>query len=886
MIEDKFPTIFEIFEETCKKNLQKEAISFKINNTYTCLSYHDLYNLSVYFSHVLQENKIGKNDSVAIILENSLYWPVAFLGIMRIGATAVPLSPQTEEEELTQLISHSEAKIIITSTSIEQRFKGSRRRFSIPILTLDAMVLLERSNLDYQEMPPEKFSSDKIASIVYTSGTTAAPKGVVLTHKNLLANFYSLKKLNLIMPNDCLICILPFHHAYPFMVNLLIPLLTGAKISFPQNLNFEELMECVKKNRVTIFVGVPRIFALLCEKINSTIQSLPAYKRFFLKVSLDLAIELRKSLRINLSKVIMKELHQKFGNYFRFFVSGGAKLNKDVTYDFYKWGFTILEGYGLTESSPVVSFNTPAVTRMGSVGKPIPGVEVRIRGIDETNTGEISVKGENVTSGYYKDTILSQQTIRDGWLFTHDIGYIDNDGFIFITGRKNEIIVLSSGKKINPEDLEVYYSKSPYIKEICIFLPAHDKDLLTAVILPHLEYFQAHGVAQIKDKIRFEIENLSVHLPAYKRIKKYTVINEALPRTLLGKIKRFEIEKKYSNIQAAEEKKAVKELSLEDQLLLSSELCQKIIENLSLKLKRPINLDDHLELDLGLDSLERISLFFELQNLAGFDLDEKAFFYVSTVRDVINRVHAIAETKLQKVEAAGWKKILNGPPSEKIKENISIAQPLLAKTTNVIFFSLLRAISRLFFPIKVKGKENIPKKGPVVFCPNHTSYLDPPLFAVSLGIPTLLHTYFMGFSAYINNPLLSWGKKLFRLIPIDPASNIADTLMACSFVLNNSKALCMFPEGGRSIDGKIKEFKRGVGVLIKELNVDVVPVYIKGAYTAWPPGKILPRPGKIEINFGKRITVEGLTSHQIKDIDIYQNIANNLKQELLKLQEY
>jgi long-chain acyl-CoA synthetase len=722
---------------------------------------------------------------------------------------------------------------------------------------------------------------------VYTSGTTATPKGVILTHENLLSNFESLIQLNLITPDDCLISLLPLHHTYPFMVNLLLPILLGSKISFPLNLNLEEILDCLKKTNVTIFIGVPRIFTLLHEKIKNNLKTIPFFKKHLLQASLSAALFLRKHSQINLSKLLLTELHQKFGTHLRAMASGGAKLNAKVAGDFYKWGFSILEGYGLTETSPVVAFNMPDNFKIGSVGKPIPGVEVKIHEPDQAEIGEIIVKGKNVTSGYYKDSETTRQSIKNGWFFTRDLGYIDKDGFIFITGRKNETIVLSSGKKISPEELETYYSKSPYIKELCVFLPAgaQDKDLLTAVILPNLEYFRSQGMAQIKHRIRIEVENLSLKLPAFKRIKKYIVISENLPKTLLGKLKRFEVAKKYSADAQAIEEREKTELSTEDTLLVSTPLSQKALAHLTQRAKRPVNLDDHLELDLGLDSLERINLFFELKKIAGFELDEQQFFdlSVATVRDILIKLRAAARTLPQKEEHLNWGNILNNTLKKQITTAISIHQSRLAKIANLPFALIIGITARALFLLKVKGKNNIPKKGPFIFCPNHASYLDGPLFASALGFTTQLNTYFLGYSAYFDTPFISWAKHLLRLIPIDPASKLADTLMLCGYVLKNSKILCMFPEGSRSPDGEIKDFKRGIGILIKELNIPVIPVYIKGTHNAWPPGKTLPHPAKVEIIFGKKLTLEGLTRNLNKNVDIYQNIANNLREELLKL---
>ncbi len=875
-------TIFQAFEAVYKKNPEATVIYFKENNDFPSFSYRDLYNRALYAAHLLLENNIKKGDSVAIILENSPFWPVAFLGVTRLGAAAVPLYHELTFEELRQLILHSETQAVLTSANIQLRVKEAVSGLSIPIIVLNDTPQQDK----HETLPKIDISPGDIASIVYTSGTTALPKGVMLSHKNYFSNLESIKQLNLITPDDCLISLLPLYHTYPFMVNLLLPILIGARISFPASLDFTEISLCLQKTRVTVLVGVPRLFTLFYERITQNIKSLTPLKRFFLNAVLGFSLQLRNCCGLNLSKIALKQLHSKFGADLRFMASGGAKLNKDIAFAFYKWGFTILEGYGLTETSPVVSFNAINNFKFGSVGKPIPGVEIKINEPDQYKTGEILVKGGNVTSGYYKDKAFTLESIKDGWFFTRDLGYLDDNGFLFITGRKNETIVLSSGKKISPEELEAYFSKSPYIKEICIFLaPAADnEDFLTAVIYPNLEYCRVQGVSQIKDRVRREIEILSRDLPAYRRLRDYIIVNEGLPKTVLGKVKRYEIEKKYTRkFRNAELKQVIKELSSEDKHFLSSSLCQMVFEHISKTVKRPINLDDHLELDLGMDSLARIDLFFELQKLSGFEMDDKTFSDVFTVRDALNKLKAVSNIKLKKEDNINWGRILNAPFENDVTERISITQTLLAKSANVLLYLPLRLILRCLFLLRVKGRENIPKNGPVIFCPNHSSYLDAPLLAAAIGMPVLLRVYFLGYSAYLDHFFIGWAKKLFRLISIDPSSKLADTLKACSFVLRNSKALCVFPEGARSVNGEIKEFKRGVGILIKELNVPVVPVTIRGTYNAWPTHKTLPKPAKVEIIFGKKMSLEDFIGDKTENLDIYQTIADTLREKVINV---
>ncbi len=887
-MEDGCSNIFEAFLASSNNHPLNTAIYYKKDDHYTTINYHELKNQTINLAFFLSKNNIKKGDCVAIIMENDPSWIIAFFSLMKLGATVAPLNHQLESEEIEAFLKHCQAQFIITSLNSYTRLKKIASLLNITIFPLDFEEVIKKIDISSNSLPSIEIETDSLASIVYTSGTTSTPKGVMLTHKNFLANISSLKKLHLINEKDCLIALLPFYHTYSFMVTMLLPLLTGAKISFPLYYDIQEIMDCMEKTKTTILVGIPRFFELLHRRISKNINQLFLLKRLLLKLLLNLSFPLRKYIKLNISKLIMGELHKRLGRYLRFMVSGGAKLNEKIAWDFYKWGFTILEGYGLTETSPVVSFNTPQSNKIGSVGKTISGVEVKIINSDENKEGEILIKGNNVTKGYYKEEKYTKEVIKDGWLYTGDIGYLDKDGFLYIKGRKKELIVLSSGKKINPDDLEAHYLKSPYIEEICIFLSqdnlSKEKEILTAAILPNYHHFRTHHIQQVKDKIRFEIENISRSLPSYKRIKKYVIIGEKLPRTPLGKIKRYEVNQKYSLVYTPEK---TPHLIPQDKYLLNSPLCQKALEYLKKELNHPVNLDDHLELDLGLDSLEQIELLLGFQKVTGIRINDEDALGIFTVRDALKKLHILSLEKktTPTTPSTKWQEILSQYPHS-ITKLISIKQNLIIKSVNFIIGIFLNMIIRIFFLLEVKNKKNLPLNGPYIIAPNHTSYLDGFIIATALWPQIINNVYFLGYSGYFQHPLIAWTVKLFRFVSIDPILHLVESMQACAYILKNSKILCMFPEGVRSSDGKIKQFKKGIGILAKELKVPIVPVYIKGTFSAWPRYRLLPKPAKIKIIFGKKITPEELLLEKEETIDEYETIINNLRNKILDLTKY
>jgi len=330
--------IFLVFKEIVIKRKEAPALFFKKNNKYQCLSYEELYEKAVNFGNFLLEKGINPQDKVAILLENSFLWPISFMGIMYAKAVVVPLNYLASEEELNYLLTHSESRILLTTFNLYSKAKEITRNLNCQIIVLEEDLFEKEPGAEI-DMDFSDTEKDKIALLVYTSGTTSTPKGVMLTHHNLLSNMRSLLKLNILKPTDCFISILPLYHSYPFLTNLLLPLLSGAKISYPSQIEADAILECIQKTGVTIFVGVPRLFSLFHEKISSQLKKHPFW--FLLNPLLNIFLPLRK-WNINLAKILLSPLHKKFSKV-RLFISGGAKLDIKVAKDFYKWGFTLLK---------------------------------------------------------------------------------------------------------------------------------------------------------------------------------------------------------------------------------------------------------------------------------------------------------------------------------------------------------------------------------------------------------------------------------------------------------------------------------------------------------------------------------------------------------------
>jgi len=729
-------------------------------------------------------------------------------------------------------------------------------------------------------------SETDTASLIYTSGTTAKPKGVVLSHYNFCSNFRGINQLNICSCGDNFLSILPLFHTYAFMVTFLLPLLMGAKITYAKSFKPQDLARIIKETQISVLVGVPQLFSLIHRAIFEKLDKIPRLIRFLIM------------------PLVRNKVRHEFGKNLRLLISGGARLDVCVGRDLFSLGVKFIEGYGLTETSPVATFNPPEKTKFGSVGKPLPGVQVRILDPDESGVGQVLIKGPNVMQGYFKRPDLTNEVLsKDGWFNSQDLGRIDKHGYLFLTGRKKDVIVLASGKNIYPTELEEYYNQSSKIKEICILQKLQEQfgkqqALLFALVVPDFEYFRKQNKVNIQENIRWELENLSAKLPPYKRILGFAISKQELPRTRLRKIKRHQINQKLLN-EAGKEQIKKEELSLEDKVILSSDAAQKTIKYLFRQLNKRVDLDSHLEIDLGIDSLGRVELSAGLERLFLIKIPHGYINKALTVKDIIINVEQARSEVTDTIDSYEiqtqdtWDKILSQDvPLETLKK-IKINSGVFDKLLTGLFKCLFSLAFGAFWHLETKGKEFLPRKGPYIICPNHNSYLDG--FALFAALPPecVINLFLIGHANIFEHPLVRWTIKLARLIAIDPVKHLVQSLQAARFVLGHKKIICIFPEGSRSIDGNMQEFKRGVGILAKELNVPIVPVWIEGTQHAWPRTRKIPRTfilnpiakkifkktglcSGIKVNFGKPLRWQTLGED-------YAVIVKTLREKVLEL---
>lgn len=868
-------TIHGTFDKTCGKFPSKPVFKSKKDGIWQQLTYESVKNYSSGVAGFLLKQGFEKGGFAAIILENCPEWGIVYLAIMRAGLIAVPLDYQLSEAEIKNLISESPVRAVFCSSAAIPRAKQALKGKEVIFIDVENSEYFSRiMATGYSDINWPQVSADDTASLIYTSGTTGEPKGVLLSHKNFCSNFVSIQKMNVYNSEDVFLSILPLYHSYAFTANLICPMFIGAQVVYSSGFKPEELLNLIEEAKITILAAVPQLFYLLHKGILARIKKHDFFLRPFVKVLIK--AHLKKHLRS-----------------LRLMVSGGAKLDTRVGADLIKFGFKLIEGYGLTETSPIATLNPPARIKPGSAGKAIPDVEVRISNPDEKGNGLVIIKGPNVMKGYYKQDKLTRETIKEGWLYTSDLGRIDKEGYLFISGRAEEAIVLSSGKNIYPEELESYYAKTPYIKEICILLKKErifgsSKDMLHAVIVPDLEYFAKEKKTNIREKIRWDLETLAKGLPTYMHIMGFSLTKEELPRTALRKIKRYEVRKIFLE-HAAGQKPESEILSEEDRIISGTGHAQRILGYLSKELNKRVHINDHLELDLGIDSLTRVELALGLESLLKIKVSDEIIYKVASVKDVILATRDLIEAeKPEKKERAQkeWKDILKEPPPEVLLRKVRLCPRKIDIALTWVFKKMFEFCFRVAWLLRVEGLNNLPKEGPFLICPNHASYLDGFLILSSITFKQALNTYFVGYHHIFGHPLVSWSIKVSRLIPIDVAEHLTEAMQAVALIVSHKKIVCIFPEGQRSIDDEVKDFKKGIGILIKELDIPVVPVYIKGSHFSWPRGTKFPRPYPLRVKFGRPLSSEELLRSgrgQLPPADDYEAIARALKEEVLKL---
>jgi long-chain acyl-CoA synthetase len=840
-------------------------------------------------------------DRMAILSENRAEWVFAYMGIFIAGGTAVPLDAQISPGEWRRLLDDSESKLVFVSGSLLPRLREAVRDspLAASIVCLDSMAAAPDArtqlggladwghSLEPAPPLPEVKPSDW-SVLIYTSGTTGHPKGVMLTQRNIVAEMAGIFNLVYLDEHDALLCMLPLQHVFASIVNVLTPLAIGGKVVFVDTLKRAEILEALEAGGISVLLTVPQFFYLFYDQIQDELaKRTPVVRRLF-QGMLILNRLSRKTLGVNLGKWLFGKVHERFGERLRYFVCGGSSFDPKVIRFFFDMGFTVIQGYGLTETTGAVAATPLDTNVLGSVGRPLLANELRLHEPDAAGVGEVIVRGPLVMKGYYRNPEATAEVLIDGWFHTGDLGRIDAGGNLWITGRRKEVIVLPNGKNIYPDEIEDHYLQCPFIKEIAVLgISAGEgretSEKLHAVVVPDFDYLKTKRIANAREILRDEIGRWSIQLPKYKRLMSHQIQKDPLPRTTTRKIKRLELKRMIESgeLRGMESSQAPKAAAAEDVAMKESAVGQEVLRCLTEDCRRtPVDLHMNLELDLGFDSMERVELLASLEQSLSLRLPEGFGSDIFTVHDLIAGLdqQAIAAGGAGSGPRQSWKTILS---EEALRAEGEWHIRFTGATLTLLKYLGLRLIyvmCRIFLRLETRGVGNLPKQGPFLICPNHLSYIDP--FVVLSVVPyrVFKNVFFVGASEYFETWYMKLLGKLANIVPVDPDSHLLRAMKIGGFGLRQGRILCIFPEGARSFDGSLKEFKKGAAILSRELGAPIVPVALHGAYEVWARGSLRIRPHKVKLAFGTPFIPDGS-----RDQDPYQAGTDQLRETVSSL---
>lgn len=850
-------------------------------------SFADLARRARRLAFGLQDAGLERGEHAILFAPNVPEWVMACLALFEAAAVPVPVDAQLSDDDLAHVLQDSEARWIFTTHQLADRFDslridGPRRTILLDAPQEDEQSWQHLARDEVRELPIVE--PDDIAVLFYTSGTTGVPKGVPLTHRNLTSNVQAVLEQRITRPDDRLLLPLPLHHVYPFTVGMLIPLAEGLTIIFPYSLTGPQVLRALNEGEATVVIGVPRLYTALYNGIEAKIAQQGRMAESLFYAAMETSTSLRRRVGILAGHWMFGPLHRRFGPRLRLVVSGGSALSPDVAYHLEGLGWEVATGYGLTETSPILTFNMPGHGRLDSAGRPLPGVELRIAEPTEGQQhGEVLARGPNVFGGY-RNLPNEDPFTEDGFFKTGDLGYFDDEGYLHLVGRASSLIVLSGGENVRPEDVEEALERAPHIREVGVL----ERDgKLAALIVPEPAASRDNEQRPLEEIVRQEIGEQSRRLPSHHRIGAYEITSDPLPRTRLGKLRRHLLEERFEQAQQREEgietgPLPIDRMSGEDRQLLEEPAARKTWDWLAERFpKVRLTPDSSWQHDLDVDSLEWLNLSLELRERVGLDLDEEAIGRMQTVRDLLR------EAVDGGGEGGPHPLSLDDPEGSLTDDQRRWLEPknALERGAGALLYGLDQAVLRAVFRLEVEGLEHLPRDGQFVFTPSHASHLDPFALAAALGYDRLRDTYWAGWTGIAFN---NWFSRLFsrvsKVVPIDPERGILSSLAFGAALLKRGKSLVWFPEGQRSLDGRLQAFRPGVGMLLHRYPVPVVPVAVDGSHEALPPGRAMPRLVPIRVLIGRPLDPAQLEQQGSGD-EPHDRIANALRDEVARLHQ-
>lgn len=892
-------TINELLASSASRYSDKTALRMQRNGEWINYTYADLQCRVRSVGRQLRIEGLDKGDRVVLFAENQPDWGAAYLGAASRGIVVVPLDSQAWHREVWSVARFTEARAILASEHTIKRLPpdslARNEAGDAPIRLLNINGLAQpfdlpqypRSTGTAPVVPeasggrPVKVEPGDPASIIFTTTTAADPKGAVHTHSSFLSNLHGMNRYLAAEETDQILSVLPLYHALEFTCGFLSPLYGGATITYLHSLKPRIILKTMRETGTTCMLGVPSLYALIRDDINRrTLRaSKSQLKSNLVARSRQLSKSIDKTFGKNLGRQIFARVHQEFGGRIRAFVSGGSSLGGELYDDFKSLGLPIYEGYGLTETAPVLTVNPLNRSRRGSAGKPLPGTELRIYRADDRGEGEIIVRTPSLMKGYYKNPEATRAAMRDGWFHTGDLGWVDEDGYLYITGRKKNVIVTGAGKNVYPVDLEAIYRNVPAVEDICVVgTPKGLTEDVHAVILPKKEILRDVAPEEWPRAMKRATRALARQLPGYQRLQHIHLSESPLPRRTDGALARDVI---LQNVRRNVARARARGPAARPQ---GSDVATELTRELSRISGIPsadITPDSHLYTDVGLDSLAAMELLIQLEHRFGISLSEERVASLVRFGDLVD---AVKDSK--SARAAGKNDTVA------VRSTLPWSQrPPLDRALLGASFSTLRLLYASYFRLQLRFPERLPRGEAYIIAANHSSHLDSgaiiAALAGALGPSQAKKLHLLGARDYFfNNPRRAWFYSTFlNVVPIEREETSLAGLRTIQAILQAGEPILIFPEGTRSRTGELRSFKPGLGLIARELRVPIVPTHIDGAYRAFPAGRYLPRPARLTVTFGKPVRTEQYFADGAEEsrVRLYRKIAREVREHVVRL---
>ncbi|MBI3037217.1 AMP-binding protein [Candidatus Woesearchaeota archaeon] len=795
------------------KELEKAALVNKTGYRTFTTTYAQLFEKVAKTASLLERLRIKKGDKLIIWGYNCPEWATVFLAAATKGIIVVPIDHMALPEHVKRIQDIVSAKLVVHS---EYKLPRGTQMHEIILEHLDKLI----ENLPQAHHEVSDIDENDTLEIVFTSGTTGNPKGVILSHKNIMSNIAAIKKCVKVTSDQIFLSLLPLSHLLEQTPGLLAPLSALCTIVYVKGLRPSLIFKALAEEKVTNIVAVPRLLKLFADEIMREAEEKKISWLFKKLAQLKLPAGIKKKL--------FWPVHRKFGKNFRYFIIGGAPFSPELEQFWDSLGFTVVQGYGLTECAPVLTCNTPLGRKPVSVGQALPGVELMF-GKD----GEICARGENISQGYYGDKAKTNEAFAGGWFKTGDMGFADKEGYVFLKGRKKDMIVTSGGENVYPEDIEEILLEDRNVKDACV------------VGVPTRQGEQVHAELILKNKanLRQIIEKSNKLLNPAQQIMSYSVWHASdFPRTTTLKIK------KHLVLEAVLNRKKPRGAALQQPQSRLHELLSRI-EGIS---KAAIKPEAKLGIDLKLTSVNRVELVSMIEQEFNLDVNEEEI----TGETTVSQLESLIEKREKIVKRRIFRAWLLWPPVRAIRIAYN-----LAITDNFM---------RIFCWRKITGAENLKGlKEPAIFIANHVGYFDAPNVLMSLPLPIRSKMAVAAWQEYFDIPKNKILKKILyqfyyeyasifvNIFPFQKQKGFKRNIEYAGELLDKGWNILFFPEGEHSKTGKLQPFKAGIGWLAKEMRCPIVPIKHHGLEKIMAGDEHqLPKFGRVAIKIGKPVKLD------------------------------